>query len=119
MIDIRIRRGAELPRHVHHWEDVAVYVLEGEVTFFLDGERHPRGAGECFLLPAGREHSYAIRSPETRWLVTVAPAGLEGFFAELNDLAPLETLPTEQLVSVAARYGVEITGPPATTCPGP
>jgi len=112
VMEIRMRQGAELPQHIHHWEDVVVYVLEGEATFYLAGERHACSAGSCMLLPAGCEHSYVISSHETKWLMMVAPAGLERLYADLEGANSTDSFAMERFVAVAARYGVEITGPP-------
>ena len=112
VIEIRERRGTEPLRHLHHWEDEIVYVLEGEVTFALNDEHLPRPTGSCVVLPAGHEHAYAIASDEARLLVIAAPAGLEGLYRELGGLNGAGRSDVERLVTVAARYGVEITGPP-------
>jgi hypothetical protein len=55
-----------------------------------------------------------LRSAEASLLVLLMPAGLENFFNELRQLSPSEegaNLQIEQLITIAARYGVEITGP--------
>jgi quercetin dioxygenase-like cupin family protein len=111
LVETRERRGEGPPRHRHHWEDEVVYVLAGEVCFDLDGARLVRPAGTCAVLPAGREHAYAVTSAEARLLVLAAPAGLEGLYRELSGFTAPSGTDVERLVAVAARYGVEITGP--------
>jgi quercetin dioxygenase-like cupin family protein len=115
LVEMTIRRGAEPPRHIHHWEDQVVYVLDGDVTFCLEGERLPRSAGTSVLLPAGREHGFAVESGEAKILVVVAPAGLEDFYAALADAVPAGQPAVEWLVALAARHGIEITGPACPT----
>jgi quercetin dioxygenase-like cupin family protein len=115
VIEIRERRGGEPLRHLHHWEDEIVYVLEGEVTFALNDEHLPRSTGSCVVLPAGHEHAYAIASEEARLLVITVPAGLEDLYRELGGLNGAGRSDVERLVTVAARYGVEITGPPGVS----
>ncbi len=112
LVETRERRGDGPPRHRHHWEDEVVYVLAGEVAFELDGERLVRPAGTWVVLPAGREHAYVVASDEAKLLVLAAPAGLEGLYRELGGLNASAGTDVERLVAVAARYGVEITGPP-------
>ena len=119
VVETRERRGAEPPRHVHTREDELVYVLEGEVTFYAGGERIACPAGACLLLPRGCEHTFVVESGEARLLVLLLPAGLEGYYRELSrpgeqggEPAQDGRLDVERLVTVAARYGVEITGPP-------
>lgn len=115
VIEIRERRGAEPLRHLHHWEDEIVYVLEGEVIFVLNDQRLPRSTGSCVVLPAGHEHAYALVSEEARLLVIAAPAGLENLYRELGGLSSTGRSDIERLVMVAAQYGVEITGPPGVS----
>ena len=112
LVEIRERRGDGPPRHRHHWEDEIVYVLVGEICFDLDGERLLRPAGTCLVLPAGREHAHEVVSEEARLLVLSAPAGLEGLFRELGGFNLSGGEDVARLVTVAARYGVEVTGPP-------
>ena len=78
------------------------------MAFDLDGARLVHPAGTCVALPAGREHA----SAETKLLVLAAPAGLEGLYRELGGLNLSGTTDVKRLVAVAARYGVEVTGPP-------
>ena len=115
LLEVKVRRGAEPPLHVHHWDDEIVYVLQGAVTFHLEGEHLLRPAGTCVLLSRGREHSYSVESGEATLLVAAAPAGLEGFYGEIHRCGAGAGLDVEQFVTLGARYGVEITGPP----PGP
>ena len=111
LLEIRVGRDTLLPVHLHHWDDEIVYVLEGEVTFHLDGERRPGPAGACVLLPRGSEHSYSVESAEARLLVVVAPSGTEEFYGEQCRSGTESGPDRERLVTVGARYGVEVTGP--------
>ena len=81
------------------------------MTFYLGGKRLERKAGECVLLPGGCEHTYCIESEQARLLVLLMPVGLEGYYRALDGLTGDDRY-IERLVTVAARYGVEITGPP-------
>ena len=114
------RRGEEPPLHLHHREDEIVYVLEGELTYYVDEETHNATAGTCVFLPRGCEHTFSVESDEARLLVILVPAGLEGYFRDLGRPTSGPDGPAsadgrvdaELLVTVAARYGVEVTGPP-------
>ena len=109
------RRGEEPPLHLHNREDEIVYVLEGELTYYVDEATHDATAGTCVFLPRGCEHSFSVESEEARLLVLVSPAGLEGFYGEMDGDGTGANRDIERLVTVAARYGVEITGPPPGT----
>ena len=114
-------QGAALPGRVHTREDQAVYVLEGLVSYRVDGAWRRCPAGTCVLLPKGCEYAYAVESERARLLVVAAPAGIEGCYLELAAAGgvPHPAAPDfERLVTVAARYGVEIALPGAQTGAG-
>ena len=110
IVALTLVRGAEPPRHLHHWEDEALYVLDGELAVCLGGEWRRVPAGGAVLLRRGVEHTVAVVGEEARVLTVLAPGGFEGFYRELGGAAP----DLDQLVATAARYGCEITGPPPT-----
>ena len=99
--------GAEAPRHIHHREDEALYVLEGSLDVWIASRWVEVPAGAAVFLPRGVEHTFVVATEGARVLALVAPAGLEGFYREA-DAARSEV---ERLVATAARYGCEITGP--------
>ena len=53
-----------------------------------------------------------VESEEARVLVVASPAGLEGFLYEMDETKGAAEHTLERLVGVAARYGVDFTGPP-------
>lgn len=70
------RRGP--PEHEHAAEDDAFYVLEGELTFTVEGETIVAGAGTFVLVPPGVRHTFANRgSAPARILNVHAPAGFD------------------------------------------
>jgi quercetin dioxygenase-like cupin family protein len=113
-------RGTATPLHVHLNEEETFYVLEGEVSVFVDGERLDVAAGSFALVPRGVPHAYVVRSERARMLVTFSPAGFEDAFVDLGvpvlegQEPPAETvLPAlEEVVRAFAPYGCEIVGPP-------
>ena len=108
LLEIHGSAGRGIVRHIHELEDEVVYVLEGELTFFIGEEVHRARPGSCLVLPRGIEHSYVVESGLARLLVAVTPAGLEGL---LEDLTRIDRADVERLITVAARYGITITGP--------
>lgn len=112
--------GGGPPPHVHHREEEGFYVLEGEITFNVDGDRVVAKAGMFANMPIGIPHSFKNESDQpARMLITVAPAGLESMFMEvgvpLADGATTALPPTkeeiERLLHVAPQYGIEILVP--------
>ena len=114
LVEVVVRRGEELPRHRHHWEDETLYVLSGAVAVWSEAAWHSLRPGEGIFLSRGGEHAVAALSPVARLLVTVTPAGFEDFYRALGEAGD-DPLPLDRLVALAARHGCEITGP----CPAP
>ena len=113
--------GGGPPPHVHGREEEGFYVLEGEVTFTVNGERIVAKAGTFANMPVGTPHSFKNEGTRTaRMLISVAPAGLEKMFFEFGVPLPegsTTALPPtkeeiEKLLAIAPRYGIEIRLPP-------
>ncbi|MDP8909374.1 MAG: quercetin 2,3-dioxygenase [Chloroflexota bacterium] len=108
------------PPHIHHREDEAFWVLEGELEVFVGERCFKAGAGSFVHLPRGVLHSYQnVGIGPARFLTLIVPAGLEKFFEEVGkpgtDLAsspPFEEEDIERLLAIAPTYGVEIPSPP-------
>lgn len=111
-------RGAAPPVHTHQGDET-LYVIDGDVSVFLGDERIEAGAGDFVLVPKGAEHTWLVRSEHAELLVTLAPAGLEGFFTEFGTPVargqprpgPMELDP-EKTARRAGAYGLEFVGPP-------
>lgn len=116
------RKGDEPPRHVHHREDEAFYVLEGEITCYVGEETYEAGPGTFVFLPRDVPHSFTGETDVARVLVLVVPGGFEEFFrtpqfsepARTPELPPPLTGPpdVEALMAEMERYGCETVGPP-------
>ena len=109
--------GGGPPPHVHSREEEGFYVLEGEITFTINGERVVATAGMFANMPVGTPHSFKNESDKpARMLISVAPAGLEKMFMEvgvpLAEGATTALPPTkeeiEKLLAIAPGYGIEI-----------
>ena len=53
------------PEHLHQDEDDSFYILEGELTFGVDGEEVVAGPGTFVLVPPGLRHTFANRGVST------------------------------------------------------
>jgi quercetin dioxygenase-like cupin family protein len=109
--------GGGPPPHVHSREEEGFYVLEGEITFTVNGERIVAKAGTFANVPVGVPHSFKNESGRpAKMLISVAPAGLERMFLEVGtllvegDTTARPPTPEEitKLLAVAPRYGIEI-----------
>jgi hypothetical protein len=95
------------------------------MTFHVDGQELVAHSGDFVFAPRGLPHSFTVDVEPTRVLVFATPAGFEEFAAELgvpatSDEPPadLAVPPPEVLGPVAARYGIEVVGPPIRVARG-
>jgi quercetin dioxygenase-like cupin family protein len=113
-------RGGGSPLHVHHNEDEWFYVLEGELTLWVDGTTVVAGPGSFVFGPRDVPHTFVVSSDQARFLLVTGPAGFEGFVRALAEPAAAPELPPapgappemEPVLRAAAEYGLEILGPP-------
>lgn len=113
-------KGAGSPLHVHHGEDEWFYVIEGSVTFWVDGTVFEAEAGAFVYGPRDLPHTFLVSSEQARFLLVVEPAGFERFLRAMGEPAAALTVPPPAapptdlapLVAAAAEYGIEILGPP-------
>lgn len=69
------------PYHVHDAFDEAIYVLDGTLRVRLDAEVEEAPPGAFVFIPRGTPHTWEARGDrDVRFLVVIAPAGLESFF---------------------------------------
>jgi mannose-6-phosphate isomerase-like protein (cupin superfamily) len=105
------------PPHIHHREDEAFWVLEGDLEVVVGENRF--GAGSFVHLPKGVLHSCQnVGAGPARFLTLMVPAGLEKFFEEVGkpgtDLSsppPFGEDDLDRLLAAAPKYGVEIPPP--------
>lgn len=115
-------RGTGSPLHVHHNEDEWFFVIEGELTIWIDGETTVLPAGSFAYGPREIPHTFTVSSETAHFLLVVNPGGFESFVRAVGQPAPTLTIPPaddsepspEQmaaLVALAAQHGVDILGP--------
>ena len=108
------------PPHIHHREDEASWVLEGELEVSVGESRFRVGAGSFVHLPKGVLHSYQnVGTAPAAFLTLMVPAGLEKVFegvgkpgTDLSSPPPFEEVDIDRLLAAAPKYGVEIPSPP-------
>jgi mannose-6-phosphate isomerase-like protein (cupin superfamily) len=93
-------------RHVNCSE--AFWVLDGTITFVLDGVESHGGPDDFLLVPRGASHTFGNDGDEpARLLVMHAPAA-DAYFVELEALWSKETPPTpDEERALMARHGME------------
>jgi quercetin dioxygenase-like cupin family protein len=106
------------PRHVHHREDSAFIVLQGELLVQRGDEELVATAGDSVFLPRDVPHSFLVTSDGAHFYELLTPGGFEGFHIDASDPAPAATLPPAgppdigRLVAALGPYDAEIVGPP-------
>jgi len=97
----------DTPLHIHYAEDVAVYVLEGALTFFWGSERKEAETGSYFFQPRGIPHGFRVEGGTPAWILYMTiPAGFDRFVIEQEPLAPKSEPET-----AATQYKIEVLGP--------
>jgi quercetin dioxygenase-like cupin family protein len=108
--------GGGPPLHIHTREEEFFFVLEGEFTFWLDGQVAKRSAGEAAFVPRGMPHCFRNCSDKpARMLILFTPGGIEGFFEYGTPLAdgsaPPDNLLLERIAALGPAHGLEVLGP--------
>ena len=97
--------------HLHRREDELFYVLDGTLTFRIDGVAHACPAGSTVYVPRGTFHGFhAVGDRPARVLSIHTPAGFEHFFTEMGGLAVRGVEPQEPaaLVRILQKHGMEV-----------
>src|SRR5579864_1486723 len=113
--------GFASPYHTHHREDESFYILEGELAFVCGGKWLKAGPGTFVFGPREIAHGFKVTgSAPARMLLMCSPGGFEGFV--LDQTTPIDEPPSPpdmgKLMTLAAKYGIEIHGPLPETPPG-
>lgn len=111
--------GQATPYHLHHAEDEAFFVLDGEFTFICDGKKTVVGPGGYMFLP--RNHPHGIRcsssAPSIMLILAMPGTGYVGMMTEMAVPAKERVLPAPtapdiaKLTMLCAKYGIDILGP--------
>ncbi len=91
------------PPHVHREHEEAFYVLTGDVTFTLGKDEAPAPIGTLVVVPRGTRHAFRM-GPGSRVLIFAIPAGLAGFFREIEAAHAAGRDDLEARAELAARF---------------
>jgi len=98
--------GTATPMHFHA-EDEIFHILEGTVTFSIDGDVFNASVGSIVVIPAGAHHAWRNRSNSPiRMSTFFSPGGVEELYPKLVGLS------LEELSTVVEPFGSGIVGPP-------
>jgi quercetin dioxygenase-like cupin family protein len=118
IVDVTEGPGSEAPLHVHHREDEAFWILEGDVTLQIGDQIIEAHAGDYAFGPRDIPHRYTVGAAGCRMLFICTPGGFEGLVRDMSEPAASRTLPPpseqepdwERVAAVAKAYGCELLG---------
>lgn len=99
------------PLHVHHREDEAFYVLEGEYEVRFGDRTIKAVPGAWIFAPRDIPHAFRnISAGPGKVLIVITPAGIEAFFEEISELGKAASGPPdpEKAQAIAHKYGIEL-----------
>ena len=113
IIEVTEAPGAGAPLHVHHREDEAFWVLEGDVTIQVGDQIIEAHAGDYAFGPRNIPHSYTVGPKGCRMLFICTPGGFDGLVRDMSEPAASRTLPPisdqepdwDHVAAVAEAYG--------------
>ena len=116
IVEVTCAPGTEAPLHVHHREDEAFWILEGDATFHVGETTVEAHAGDYLFGPREIPHRYSVGEAGCRMLFIVTPGGFEDMVREMSEPAGDRTLPPpsdappdfERIAAVAAAHGNEL-----------
>ena len=115
---IATRPGLMPPLH-RRSEDESYRVLEGELTFYVDGDELRAGPDDVVAVPRDARRTFRVESAWARWLVVTrvrSVARYEDFGRALA--CPVEEWPSAEeaasVAAIAAANGIEVLGPPGS-----
>ncbi|GCE30528.1 hypothetical protein KDA_60120 [Dictyobacter alpinus] len=103
-----IQKGWEPPPHTHTREDEAFYILAGSITFYVDSQIISASAGSFVWLPRYLQHCFVLNTETARVLIHIMPAGLERYFALMDQLFQQEHVQPGYLTPQAAQKWQEL-----------
>ena len=103
--------------HIQTREHEGFYVLEGEITFTVEGKKIVAKQGAFVNVPPNITHSFKNKTDVlAKMLIIFAPGGLENLFVEVGDEVsdptlqppPMSDNQRKKFANLISDYGVEI-----------
>lgn len=115
LVDERAGKGESVPLHRHAEDHESFFVLEGEITFFLDGRPGVRAhAGSFAHIPGGTVHGFRVESERARYLILTTPRHAEFYRAITRKVDspgdPFEKVTGEMIGQACREFGIEYVG---------
>jgi quercetin dioxygenase-like cupin family protein len=108
VFEFLIPPGAKVPMAHYHVEvDELLYVLEGTLSSYINGQRIDVGTGGTVFVPRGAVH-YHDTSQDVKTLCVLTPASIgPAYFRELRDMLKAGGPPDPEVMSeIMLRHGL-------------
>ncbi len=103
------------PRNIQHDREIALYVLEGEISVLVGDQTVKAPAGAFIQVPRGVVFAFSNPgSKPARFLAFYSPGGFEKYFEELPAVIEKHGYPPppDVMSELVGKYGLEVVGPP-------
>jgi len=95
--------------HSHDWDET-FFVIDGDLTFSINGEEMTAKAGTFVHLPAGTLHEFKIGKNGAKMIsITGAGSNASSLFSELAAENSKDSPSQKNLIEIIARNGMHIT----------
>ena len=115
IVEVTCAPQFEAPLHVHHREDEAFWILEGDVTLYVGDKAIEAGIGDYAFGPRAIPHRYTVGEAGCRMLFICTPAGFEDLVRNMSEPAATRTLPPaseppdlEWVKAIANQHGCDL-----------
>jgi quercetin dioxygenase-like cupin family protein len=116
IVEVTCGPGFEAPLHVHHREDEAFWILDGEVTLYVGEQTIEASAGDYAFGPREVPHRYTVGDAGCRMLFICTPGGFEGLVRDMSEPAASRIVPPppevepdmERIRAIANKHGCEL-----------
>jgi quercetin dioxygenase-like cupin family protein len=116
IVEVTCATGFEAPLHVHHREDEAFWILDGQVTLYVGEEEIEARAGDYAFGPRDIPHRYTVGDAGCRMLFICTPGGFEGLVRDMSEPAASRVVPPpaeqppdmERIQAIANKHGCEL-----------
>jgi mannose-6-phosphate isomerase-like protein (cupin superfamily) len=119
LTELTVPVGWGPPPHVHLREHEYFYILEGEITFTIDGREHVARAGSAVMGPRNVRHFFRNTGPTVaRMLVMTTPGNFDRFVRDAGvptttgsrECPPMTEQDVQRLLAACGPHGLQMDG---------
>src|SRR5262245_40682549 len=103
--------GSGPPPHTHPWDE-SFYVINGEITFNVDGREQVAVPGTLVHFPAGTVHAFRCGGGGGEMLSMTSRDAASHLFTDLDREIPPDDPDFAKLIEISVRHGMEIHASP-------